>query len=123
YDSIKAIAAGASNRSQTTPRRGPAAVRGSVPSGRARDTHLTAPSGSHNLDVTTIDIPSAGVDILVDHREPQSIVDLLRSCPNVRVEVTSLPVGDFVIGPIIVERKTVSDFEQSVMNGRLFDEA
>lgn len=116
YNAIKAVAAGAAQR------KAPKAVR-ATPRGMARDTQLTALPGSHDLDVTTIPIPEPGVDILVDHREPQAIVDLLRSCPNVRVEVTALPVGDFVIGPIIVERKVVNDFEQSVMSGRMFDEA
>lgn len=116
YAAIKAVAAGAG------PRKAPRAAK-PTPRGMARDTQLSARSGSHDLDVTSIPIPESGIDIQVDHREPQAIVDLLRMCPNVRVEVVALPVGDFVVGPLIIERKVVNDFEQSVMSGRMFDEA
>ncbi len=60
----------------------------------------------------------------VDHREPREIDVLIRSAPNTRVERKHLDIGDYRInGNIIVERKTVTDFAESVKSGRLFDQA
>ena len=91
---------------------------------RARPTYLpeSTPS-SATLDFSKIAIAPPGLTIYADHREPESIVQLLRSIPNLTVEIESLPVGDFRCGPLIFERKVVSDFELSITDGRLFDEA
>jgi len=90
---------------------------------QARPTYLpqTTPS-SDTLDFSKIIINPPGLVIYADHREPESIVQLLRSVPNITVVVESLPVGDFRCGAILIERKVINDFEQSVISGRLFDE-
>lgn len=100
------------------------AGRAATPTRQARPTALpgTTPS-SATLDFSKIAIAPPGLTVYADHREPESIVRLLRSVPNLRVEVESLPVGDFRCGALIFERKVVSDFELSITDGRLFDEA
>jgi len=57
--------------------------------------------------------------IVVDRREPDSIV---RSLKNLGCQVykTQLKLGDYVTKQCIIERKTVQDFEQSIIDGRLF---
>ncbi|OJY94469.1 MAG: hypothetical protein BGP25_05615 [Lysobacterales bacterium 63-13] len=89
----------------------------------ARPTALTAHAGSETLDFSKIGIAPPGLTIYADHREPQAIVDLLRTVPNLTVEIESLPVGDFRASGVIIERKVVRDLEQSVISGRMFDEA
>jgi Fanconi anemia group M protein len=59
--------------------------------------------------------------ILVDYRE-EKIAKLLEEmkCKVVRV---SLPIGDFVINEIGIERKSIDDFESSIIDGRIFEQA
>ena len=61
--------------------------------------------------------------MVIDERERKSgIPDLLKEI-GVKVEMTSLPVGDYIVAPeTIVERKSVNDFISSVFDGRLFDQ-
>jgi Fanconi anemia group M protein len=64
-----------------------------------------------------------GVRIIVDNRERN--IELLECLSRSGVELSfaQLPVGDYVLSDrICVERKTVRDFEGSVMNARLFDQ-
>lgn len=97
----------------------PSAARGAVAS-------EPSPRTGHGLDVSTIKVPGP-VRILVDHREPEEIDALLRLPPHVVVERAALAVGDYVLadGKVIVERKTVADFEASVIEDdkRLFNQA
>jgi Fanconi anemia group M protein len=60
--------------------------------------------------------------IVMDQRESADFVKLL-SDAGVDVERKQLQVGDFLCsGRLAVERKTRSDFEQSVIDGRLFSQ-
>jgi Fanconi anemia group M protein len=64
-----------------------------------------------------------GVRIIVDNRERN--IEILEGLSERGVEMSfaQLPVGDYVISDrMCVERKTVRDFEGSVMNSRLFDQ-
>lgn len=62
--------------------------------------------------------------IEVDHREPTSLDDFLSQVENTVVERKHLPLGDVIInGKIVVERKVVSDFAQSVKQHHIFDQA
>ncbi|MDE1861951.1 MAG: heavy metal resistance protein CzcA [Thaumarchaeota archaeon] len=61
--------------------------------------------------------------MVIDERERKSgIPDLLREV-GVKVEMTNLPVGDYIVASeTVVERKSVHDFISSVFDGRLFDQ-
>lgn len=55
------------------------------------------------------------VRILVDHREPASIITALRRVQNLEVIRTELPVGDYLVdGRIVIERKSNDDFHSSL---------
>lgn len=55
--------------------------------------------------------------IFLDNREPLSIQRIGKEFfPDLKV--TTLPVGDVVAGNILVERKEVADFAQSITDGR-----
>lgn len=61
--------------------------------------------------------------IVVDEREKKSgIPDLLR-LTGIKMEIKTLPVGDYIVGPeTIVERKSIHDLLSSIFDGRLFDQ-
>lgn len=67
------------------------------------------------------DIPTKA-KIIVDMREDELFVELLKSCGAI-AERKTLDVGDFLCSArLIVERKTRADFEQSIIDGRLFSQ-
>lgn len=61
--------------------------------------------------------------MVVDERERKSgIPDLLRAV-GVKVELTTLSIGDYIVAPeTVVERKSIQDLISSVFDGRLFDQ-
>jgi ERCC4-related helicase len=62
-----------------------------------------------------------GVKIIVDHRESRSPVIRYLSLKEAEVSAQQLDVGDYVLSTRIgVERKTVDDFLNSLMDGKLF---
>jgi Fanconi anemia group M protein len=70
-----------------------------------------------------LDPPDADhVTIAIDHREDELFDELLKEM-GARVERRVLQVGDFLCSSrLAVERKTRADFEQSVIDGRLFSQ-
>jgi Fanconi anemia group M protein len=61
------------------------------------------------------------IKVIVDHREFNSTV--VRELVERKIEIFTkqLPVGDYIISEnIVIERKLVSDFLQSLVDGRLF---
>lgn len=62
--------------------------------------------------------------VLVDHRERGSAIADALVAAGLEVQLTDLPVGDYVIGPdLAVERKGPADLGASIRDGRLFDQA
>ena len=61
--------------------------------------------------------------MIVDERERKSgIPDLLRAV-GVNIELTNLPIGDYIVAPeTVIERKSIQDLISSVFDGRLFDQ-
>lgn len=57
--------------------------------------------------------------ITADHREKNSLVISELMSLGIEVEMKHLPVADFLIGEIAIERKTISDFLNSMINKRL----
>lgn len=66
--------------------------------------------------------PGGRVHIIIDNREDQHFEELLEKY-GAHVEYKTLEVGDFLCSSrLAIERKTRSDFEQSVIDGRLFSQ-
>lgn len=62
--------------------------------------------------------------VLVDHRERASAIPAALTAAGLQVELTDLPVGDYVLGHhLAVERKGPADLGASIRDGRLFDQA
>jgi len=69
-----------------------------------------------------LDAERDDIQIAVDHREAEDFDSLLKGM-GASVKRTVLPVGDFICSArLAVERKTRSDFEQSIIDGRLFSQ-
>ena len=65
------------------------------------------------------------IHVIVDDRESQSgVAEILRQMPNVEVHFRRLVTGDYQVqNRWCFERKTMSDFACSIMDGRLFSQA
>lgn len=64
------------------------------------------------------------LDIDIDVREePSGIPRLLSERYGGAVHVRSLPVGDYLVGDLGIERKTSLDLVRSIADGRIFDQA
>ncbi|GAA1146889.1 ERCC4 domain-containing protein [Nocardioides aquiterrae] len=62
--------------------------------------------------------------VLVDHRERGSAIPEALAAAGLDVQMTDLPVGDYVLGPgLAVERKGPADLGASIRDGRIFDQA
>jgi Fanconi anemia group M protein len=62
------------------------------------------------------------VDLTVDvHERRSGVPDALRRA-GTTFAVTRLPVGDYRIGDVLIERKTTLDLHRSLLKGRLWDQ-
>jgi len=61
------------------------------------------------------------IPLVVDSNEPEDIPDRLREL-GVDVEVRKIAPGDYVLGPIGIERKALYDFFNSLVRKRLFEQ-
>lgn len=59
------------------------------------------------------------INMYVDIREPPKIVNLLKKKNRVEFELKALPIGDFVKGDVVIERKSIEDFATSIRSGHL----
>ena len=61
--------------------------------------------------------------IVVDERERKSGIPELLGSVGLNMEVKTLPIGDYIIGPeTVVERKSIRDLLASIFDGRLYDQ-
>lgn len=58
---------------------------------------------------------------MVDSNEPEDIPEKLRAL-GVEFEVKKIAPGDYVLGPVGIERKSLSDFFSSLVKKRLFEQ-
>ena len=63
------------------------------------------------------------VRIIADEREQKSGIPKLLKAIGVKVEIKTLPIGDYIVShETVVERKTINDLLSSIFDGRLFDQ-
>lgn len=66
---------------------------------------------------------SQGFTVVVDTRETQSAVVRHLALGGIDIILKTLPIGDYIISDSVgIERKEANDFNQSIKDGRLFDE-
>jgi len=56
------------------------------------------------------------------HEKDSMILAELKSNQDINLKIKSLKIGDYLIGNIIIERKTISDFTNSMINKRLIQQ-
>lgn len=56
------------------------------------------------------------------HEKDSMILAELKSNEDIELEITSLKIGDYLIGNTIIERKTIGDFISSMLNRRLIEQ-
>ncbi len=61
------------------------------------------------------------IPLVIDSNEPEDIPDRLREL-GVDLEVRKIAPGDYVLGPIGIERKALFDFFNSLVRKRLFEQ-
>lgn len=57
--------------------------------------------------------------VIVDNRERNAMVPSLLMEKGFEVEWKQLPVGDYIVNGVVIERKTVSDLKSSIVNKRI----
>lgn len=57
--------------------------------------------------------------IIVDTREKQSLVYSYLVKKNAKTQFEKLEIGDYMIGEVVIERKTFKDFQASIIDKRL----
>ena len=62
------------------------------------------------------------ITIIVDNRESKSSVSTELKKLGFNLEFQQLPVADYLINNIAIERKTISDFKSSIISKRIFDQ-
>jgi len=61
------------------------------------------------------------IPLVVDSNEPEDIPERLREL-GVEIEIRKIAPGDYVLGPVGIERKTLYDFFNSMVRKRLFEQ-
>ncbi len=71
-----------------------------------------------------MDMAERQIRIIVDSRERNSELIEAMKAKGIELEFKTAHVGDYIISDrVCIERKTVPDFESSLINGRLFEQA
>ncbi|VVB78653.1 3'-flap repair endonuclease Xpf [uncultured archaeon] len=65
----------------------------------------------------------AKIEIIADIHEKNSMVlSELKSNEDIDLKINSLPIGDYLIGEVIIERKTINDLTSSLLTKRIFEQ-
>jgi len=64
--------------------------------------------------------PKKPLKIIVDNREKNSLVISKLIKLGFQIQFSQLPVADYLINNIAIERKTIQDFKSSIINKRIF---
>lgn len=66
--------------------------------------------------------PNPKLAIIIDTREKQSLIAAKLIEKNVNIRFETLDTGDYLIGETVIERKTFSDFINSMLDKRIFNQ-
>ena len=61
------------------------------------------------------------IPLVIDSNEPEDIPEMLREL-GVEFEIKKIAPGDYVLGPVGIERKSLTDFFSSMVKKRLFEQ-
>src|SRR5438876_3621180 len=77
--------------------------------------------GHRNVYVAAAFRHDVRIPLVVDSNEPEDIPERLREL-GVEMEVRKIAPGDYVLGAVGIERKTLYDFFNSMVRKRLFEQ-
>lgn len=60
--------------------------------------------------------------VIIDYREKNSLVPSELISLDFNIQFQQLPLGDYIINNTIIERKTLSDLQSSIINKRIFSQ-
>lgn len=60
--------------------------------------------------------------IIIDNREKNSLVPSELAKLNFNIKFEQLPLGDYILNNTMIERKTLSDLQSSIINKRIFSQ-
>lgn len=60
--------------------------------------------------------------VIIDNREKNSLVPSELIALNFNIQFQQLPLGDYIVNNTIIERKTLSDLQSSIINKRIFSQ-
>lgn len=67
-------------------------------------------------------LPEKKLKIIIDNREKNSLVIPELLSQNFEIEYKQLPVADYLINNIAIERKTIQDLKSSIINKRIMQQ-
>jgi len=73
---------------------------------------------SSNIINTKSNVPM----IIVDYKEKESGVVQTLANTDILIKLENLDIGDYIIGDLIIERKNILDFINSIIDGRLYNQ-
>ncbi|EOD42778.1 ERCC4-like helicase [Candidatus Nanobsidianus stetteri] len=73
---------------------------------------------SPNIINTKSNVPM----IIVDYKEKESGVVQTLANTDILIKLENLDIGDYIIGDLIIERKNILDFINSILDGRLYNQ-
>lgn len=74
--------------------------------------------------LSSVDVVQTRIRIVMDDREPRDLMLPLLNGDGFLVEIARLSIGDYLVNKtLLVERKTLPDLVQSIIDGRLFHQA
>ncbi len=76
----------------------------------------------HNIFSKKPAKPEKELRIIADNREKSSLLVPELLSKNFKIEFKQLPVADYIINNIAIERKTISDLKSSIINKRIFQQ-
>ncbi|MEK6854979.1 MAG: ERCC4 domain-containing protein [Nanoarchaeota archaeon] len=62
------------------------------------------------------------IKVIVDFREKNSLVASELMKRGIKVEFKQLPIGDYIVNGVVIERKTISDFKSSIVDKRIISQ-
>jgi len=73
---------------------------------------------SSNIINTKSNVPM----IIVDYKEKESGVVQTLANTDILIKLENLDIGDYIVGDLIIERKNILDFINSILDGRLYNQ-
>jgi len=83
---------------------------------------LTINKMFHDIFTEKKELKNKSIEIFIDNREKNSLVPSELSKLGFDIKFRQLPVGDYLINNVAIERKSINDLKSSIINKRIFSQ-